>query len=127
LAKKKVVQPGDLSNENYIIYKVEGGDLSNDYFARNILIPKGIQVGKVTKMQLTEARVELVKAGMGLTVLSRWLVKPFTRDSNSVKLLPIGKNGFYRPWYIATLDQKKDDPVVGHFTKFLKEHQLGIA
>lgn len=92
-----------------------------------MLIPKGIQVGKVTKMQLTEARVELVKAGMGITVLSRWLVKPFVRDSNAIKLLPIGKNGFHRPWYVATLVQKKDDPVVTHFTSFLKDHQLGIA
>jgi len=127
LAKKKIVQPADFANEHYIIYKSEGGDLSSDFFARNMLIPRGIQVGKVTKMQLTEARVELVKAGMGLTVLSRWLVKPFVRDSNAIKLLPIGKNGFYRPWYVATLDQKKDDPVVTHFTNFLKDHQLGIA
>lgn len=127
LAKKKFVQPSDFANERYIIYKTEGGDLSSDYFARNMLIPRGIQVGKVTKMQLTEARVELVKAGMGLTVLSRWLVRPFVRDSNAIKLLPIGKRGFYRPWYVATLDQKKDDPVVAHFTSFLKDHQLGIA
>ena len=127
LAKKKVIQPADFTNEHYIIYKTEGGELSSDYFARNMLMPRGIHVGKVTKMQLTEARVELVKAGMGLTVMSRWLVKPFMRDSKAIKLLPLGKQGFYRPWYVATLDQKKNDPVVMHFISFLKEHQLGTA
>jgi LysR family transcriptional regulator, regulator for metE and metH len=127
LAKKDVLQPADFANEHYIIYKTDSGDLNSDYFARNMLIPRGIQVGKVTKMQLTEARVELVKAGIGLTVMSRWLVKPFVREGNAIKLLPIGKRGFYRPWYVATLDQKKDDPVVDHFTRFLKDHQLGIS
>lgn len=124
LARKKVIQPGDFANETYIIYRE---DIGMDYFARNILMPRGIQVGKVVKMQLTEARVELVKAGMGLAVLSRWLVRPFLRDSNAIKLLPLGKRGFYRPWFVATLDQKKNDPVVRHFTSFLKEQQLGMS
>ena len=56
-----------------IIYKE---DIKENYFARHVLIPRSIPIGRVTKMQLTEARVELVKAGMGLTVLSKWLVKP---------------------------------------------------
>lgn len=124
LAGKNVIQPTDFTDEHLIIYKE---DINSDYIARNILIPRGIQVGKVVKMQLTEARVELVKAGMGLTVLSRWLVKPFVRDSNAIKLLPIGKRGFYRSWYVATLDQKKNDPIVRHFIRFLKEQQLGIS
>jgi len=124
LASKDVIQPTDFADEHLIIYKE---DINSDYIARNILIPRGIQVGKVVKMQLTEARVELVKAGMGLTVLSRWLVRPFVRDSNAIKLLPIGKRGFYRSWYVATLDQKKNDPIVRHFIRFLKEQQLGIS
>lgn len=124
LAIKKVIQATDFANEPFIIYKE---DIGRDYFAQNMLIPRGIEVGKVIKMQLTEARVELVKAGMGLAVLSRWLVRPFVRDSNAIKLLPIGKRGFYRTWYVATLDQKKNDPVVRHFISFLKEQQLGIS
>jgi LysR family transcriptional regulator, regulator for metE and metH len=78
-------------------------------------------------MQLTEARVELVKAGMGIAVLSRWLVKPFVRDSKAIKLLPIGKRGFFRTWYTAMLEEKKNDPAIKHFTQFLKEQQLGIS
>jgi LysR family transcriptional regulator, regulator for metE and metH len=122
LADKKVLQPSDFAHEKLIIYKE---DISSDYFAQKMLLPKGIQPGKVIKMQLTEARVELVRAGMGLAVLSRWLVKPFLRDSKSIRLIPIGKRGFYRTWYIATLDQKKNDPAIKQFTNFLKDQQLG--
>jgi LysR family transcriptional regulator for metE and metH len=122
LAKQKWIDPTDFSGQHYIIYKE---DLASDYFARNVLIPAGVQVGKVTKMQLTEARVELVKAGMGIAVLSRWLVKPFLKDSKAIKLLPVGRKGYYRSWYIVTLKQKNNDPVVRHFAAFLKEQQLG--
>ena len=123
LSRKKVIHPADFADEHYIIYKE---DFSSDYFARHVLIPQGVTVGKVMKMQLTEARVELVRAGMGIAVLSRWLVKPFIRDSKAIKLLPIGNKGFYRAWYLATLDQKKNDPVIRHFASFLKEQQLGF-
>jgi LysR family transcriptional regulator, regulator for metE and metH len=122
LAKKKFIVPTDFAGQHYIIYKE---DFASDYFARNVLIPAGVQPGKITKMQLTEARVELVRAGMGLAVLSRWLVRPFMGTGKAIKLVPIGKNGFFRSWYIVTLNQKKNDPVVKHFANFLKEQQLG--
>jgi LysR family transcriptional regulator for metE and metH len=122
LASKKFLRPIDFEGEHLIIYKTDSG---NDHFIQNVLTPHEVQAGKITRMQLTEARVELVKAGIGITVLSRWLVKSFVRDSRAIKLIPIGSNGYYRTWYIATLDQKKNDPVVKHFASFLKEQQLG--
>lgn len=122
LANKKMIRPADFTKENLIIYKE---DIGSDYFAQNMLIPKGIHPAKVIKMQLTEARVELVKAGIGISVLSRWLVRPFVHRSKSVKLIPIGKRGFYRTWYVVTLDQKKNDPVIKEFTDFLKDQQFG--
>jgi len=124
LANRKFVQPSDFEGEHLIVYKQDSG---TDNFTQNVLAPQGIQVGKVTRMQLTEARVELVKAGIGLTVMSRWLMRPFVRESKAIKLLPIGKSGLYRSWYIATLEQRKNDPVVKNFTSLLKEQQLGIA
>jgi LysR family transcriptional regulator for metE and metH len=123
LAGKKVVQPSDFSGETLIIYKTESG---NDHFLDNVLSPAGIRPGKIIKMQLTEARVELVKAGMGLAVMSRWLALPFVRDSKAIKLLPITKRSLHRSWYCAILEQNGNDSAIGHFTKFLKEQELGV-
>jgi LysR family transcriptional regulator for metE and metH len=123
LTKKKVLQLRDFAGETLIIYKTESG---RDYFLDNVLVPQGIQVGKIIRMQLTEARIELVKAGMGLSVMSRWLAKPFLRDAKAVRLLPITKRRLHRPWYIATLHQKEKDPMIKHFTDFLKEQKLGV-
>ncbi len=122
LAARPYLRPSDFKHESLIIYKE---DIKKDYFARNVLIPRAIPIGRVTKMQLTEARVELVKAGMGLTVLSKWLVKPFVRDTSFVKLIPIGKNGFYRTWFTGTLHTRQNDPGLKQFITFLRDQQLG--
>jgi LysR family transcriptional regulator for metE and metH len=124
LSSKMVIQPSDFAGETLIIYKTESG---NDYFIDNVLTPRLIKPGKVIKMQLTEARIELVKAGMGLSVMSRWLAKPFVRDSKAIKLLPITRRRLHRTWYIATLGQKQRDPLSSQFTKFLREQELGVA
>lgn len=122
LAARPYLRPSDFKHESLIIYKE---DIKKDYFAQNVLIPRSIPIGRVTKMQLTEARVELVKAGMGLTVLSKWLVKPFVRDTSFVKLIPIGKNGFYRTWFTGTLHTRQNDPGLKQFVSFLRDQQLG--
>jgi LysR family transcriptional regulator, regulator for metE and metH len=122
LASKAYVMPRDFSGENLIIYKE---DVDSDYFASHVLLPAGIMPGRITKMQLTEARVELVKGGIGITVLSRWLVKPFLQGSSLLKQVRITKKGFYRSWYVASLAQKRPDNHVSHFIEFLKEQDLG--
>lgn len=122
LAARPYLRPSDFKNESLIIYKE---DINKDYFAQNVLITRSIPIGRVTKMQLTEARVELVKAGMGLTVLSKWLVKPFVRDTSLIKLIPIGKNGFYRTWYTGTLQSRQNEPGLKQFIYFLRDQELG--
>jgi LysR family transcriptional regulator, regulator for metE and metH len=122
LAGSAYVKPADFQNENLIIYKEQ---FESDYFAQNLLIPQNVNPARVTKMQLTEARVELVKAGIGITVLSKWLVKPFLQHGNGLRQLRITKKGFFRTWYIACLSQKREDVYIKNFIGFLKEQELG--
>jgi LysR family transcriptional regulator for metE and metH len=122
LAKKSYVTARDFANENLIIYK-ESADA--DYFMQHVLIPAGVTPARITRMQLTEARVELVKAGLGVTVLSRWLAKPFLQGGSPLRQIRIMKKGFFRTWYIATLSQKRNDVYVRQFISFLKEQDLG--
>jgi LysR family transcriptional regulator for metE and metH len=122
LATRPYVRPRDFAGENLIIYKEA---FQSDYFAQNMLIPEGVTPARITKMQLTEARVELVRAGIGVTVLSRWLVKPFIQRNSSLKQVKITKTGFFRSWYVASLIQTRRDPYIKDFITFLKEQQLG--
>jgi LysR family transcriptional regulator, regulator for metE and metH len=118
LAAREYVMPQDFEGEHMIIYQSKG----SDYFISNVLEPSGVALSRVTKMQLTEARVELVRAGLGVTVLSRWLVKPFLGGKGSLKQIRIGKKGFYRTWFLATLSQRRKDDAIKSFSAFLKNH-----
>jgi len=122
LAKKPFVKASDFRNENLIMYQ---GSFNGDLFASEILIPAGVTPAKVTKMQLTEARVELVKAGLGISVLSRWLIERFVQGSKEVKQIRINRTGFYRTWYMVMLAQKKSVRHIREFTAYLKEQPLG--
>jgi len=119
LTSKKVVTARDFEGEHMVIYKESRG---SDYFITNVLEPAGVNLSRVTRMQLTEARVELVKAGLGITVLSKWLVKPFLGGKTSVKQIRIGKKGCHRTWYMATLAQRRNEAHIKSFGNFLKKH-----
>ncbi|MBL7851368.1 MAG: LysR family transcriptional regulator [Cyclobacteriaceae bacterium] len=123
LASREYVTARDLSSECLITYTEP---FERGYFASRVLIPAGVTPAKITQMQLTEARVELVKAGMGITVLSKWLAKPFLGNGRELSQLRISRSGFFRPWYLVMLKQKMTDKGLRAFTEHLREYQLGM-
>jgi LysR family transcriptional regulator for metE and metH len=122
LADKPFVVAEDFRNENLIIYKEAIGE---DYFASRLLTPGKVTPKRLTRMQLTEARVELVKAGIGITVLSRWLVKSFLQKGSGLKQVRVTRKGFYRGWYVACLEQMKEDVHLRKFIAFIKKESRG--
>src|SRR4029079_9201433 len=73
----------------------------------------GVEPRQLTRVQLTEAIVELVKAGLGISVLARWAVAPppphgalsasapQLRDGSLVGV-PLTARGFHRRWWAVT-------------------------
>jgi LysR family transcriptional regulator for metE and metH len=55
---------------------------------------------QLTKLQLTEAIMELVAAGLGIAILARWAVLPAVR-AGVVQASRIGRKGFRRTWFAA--------------------------
>jgi LysR family transcriptional regulator for metE and metH len=55
---------------------------------------------QITRLQLTEAIVELVAAGLGIAILAKWAVLPAVR-SGTVQTSRIGRTGFRRTWFAA--------------------------
>jgi LysR family transcriptional regulator for metE and metH len=67
----------------------------------DILGPAGVQPRQVTRLQLTEAIIELVAAGLGVTIMARWAVQPAVQ-ARAVTALRLGRRGYTRTWYAAT-------------------------
>jgi LysR family transcriptional regulator for metE and metH len=123
-ASRDFVTPKDFEDEHLIIYKQSK---DSDFFIHNVLDKAEVSPSRLTKMQLTEARVELVKAGIGITVLSKWLVQPFLGKKSSIRQIRISKNGYFRTWFLATLTNKKNEAHIKSFATFLKNWHRGKA
>ncbi|MDF2693438.1 MAG: Transcriptional activator MetR [Labilithrix sp.] len=68
----------------------------------------------ITRVPLTEAIVELVRAGLGISVLARWAIEPHVRKGRLV-VRPLTKRGIRRTW--RALHAKNAAPHVKAFAK----------
>jgi len=67
---------------------------------QNLLNQNKVTPFKKIKVQLTEARVEMVKANLGVSVMANWAVKPYI-ERNEIIPINLTKNGIIRTWYAA--------------------------
>ncbi len=98
-ATRACIDPEDFAEEHLIIYKADRHD---SYTFNRILGPAGVEPARVSQVPLTEAILELVKAGLGISVIARWAIEPAI-TSGSVKAVRIGRRGVYRAWTAVTL------------------------
>lgn len=115
-AKRSYVEAEDFADENVIIHSYP---LETVSLFTQLLIPEGVTPKKVTQIQVTDAMVELVKAGMGIKVVAKWIIEPYLKNS-SLATVRVTKKGMHRRWYAIHLDQEKTPQYLENFI-----HHLG--
>src|SRR6185436_20976164 len=102
LAGRRYVRAEDFADEHLIIYSVSEEEST---LFQKVLKPASVRPRQTSQMQLTEAIVEMVKAGIGISVMGRWAVNP-QRESGELVALPLtsGK-GFHRQWNAAMIKE----------------------
>jgi LysR family transcriptional regulator for metE and metH len=98
LAASHHVTPAELADEHLLTYSA----LDDNTVYQHLLRPRGLTPRSTTQVKLTEAMVELVRAGMGVAVLARWAVAREI-DNGSLIAIPLTSRGFQRRWQAATL------------------------
>ncbi|MCB0278739.1 MAG: LysR family transcriptional regulator [Calditrichaeota bacterium] len=116
LSQKPYVRVSDFADLNYIMFSDR---FENNLFAKHMLIPAGIRPKTITKVQFTEATIEMVKANLGVAVMSKWLVKPFLASSE-LTAVKITKSGYSRRWCIARLKTQQESKILDEFMQTLK-------
>jgi LysR family transcriptional regulator for metE and metH len=101
LARRHYVQPADFAREALIYYAAPEESL----VYQEVLAPAGVAPRKYLNVQLTEAIIEMVKAGLGITVMPRWSIEPYIR-SGALCALPLTREGFYREWSAVMISRK---------------------
>jgi len=105
LADKPFVVAQDMADQVYISYSdiAEKGHEFDSF-----LKPAQVSYRKMLKVELTEAIVELVAAGFGVSILSRWAVSRYLR-TGALSSARVTRQGLYVDWHAVTRKSEADD------------------
>lgn len=121
--KKKYVQPKDFENEVSIIHSYP---LKSTTLFSQVLIPAGVTPKKIITMQVNEAVIEMVKAGMGIKVIAKWVISPYL-NRKELALVPVTKKGLFRTWYAVTLNKPDNPQYLENFIDHLNCNIAGVC
>ena len=105
LAASATLKAAQFASETVILYAIP--IRSSDLFQR-FLLPAGVMPARVVHVELTEAIVELVRAGQGIAAMARWAIAPDVR-SGRVVVRRLGRQGLRRHWYAAVRARRAPD------------------
>lgn len=114
LAAKPYLQARDFAAEHLFLY-VEPKE--SDLY-QHLLNPAGVTPKRLSVMPLTEAIIEMVKAGLGISVLARWAVAEQLKTGTLVAR-SLTKRGVYRQWSAAILNHDFTPTYLLEFVKLL--------
>jgi LysR family transcriptional regulator for metE and metH len=121
-AGRPYLEAADFESEHAILHS----DPADSALFRALLMPAGVTPRRVSKIQLTEAVVETVKANLGVSVMARWAVRP-ELEAGTLVAMGLTSKGLYRTWYAATRRGRDAAPMVESLVAMLKSDALGAV
>lgn len=98
LAKKAALAPRDVAESTLLVPNARGGD---GWFLRQVFGSRRPRI-HAERLPVTEAIVELARAGLGVAVLSEWIAAPYLRGPESdLRILRLEKGPLMRRWRFA--------------------------
>lgn len=116
LARREFIDAADMQGEHVYLYS----DLEHSWVYQAILRPAGVAASQTTRVTLTEATIELVKAGLGIAFLARWAVQPHVR-ARTIRAVSYGRGGLHRTWRLVTRTRADSPEHLRAFAGFLRE------
>jgi LysR family transcriptional regulator for metE and metH len=107
LASRSFLNPDNFAGEDLILYTS-----ARHAFVEEILEPAGVHPGKLRQVRMTEAIVELARAGQGIAVLAGWVLNDQVSKHGLVPVR-IGRGGYRRQWQALVSERCPDDIAAG--------------
>ena len=114
-AMRAFVTADDLAAEQLYLYS---RSLEDNFVVKHVLRAAGLNPQRITYLQLTEGILEMVKAGIGSSVLPKWSIAKAIA-SGDVKAIRITKAGVFRKWFAAALSGVPATPFMDEFIRLL--------
>jgi|SRR6266850_1127774 len=113
-AKRAFIALEELENE-HLLHAIPK---DQNIFFQQVLSQAGVVPRKTSYIHLTEALIELVKAGVGIAVMANWASRPHVA-AGGVKAVRLTANGIYRGWSAAILRGESKTPHMEHFLSLI--------
>jgi LysR family transcriptional regulator for metE and metH len=90
-----------------------------------ILRPAGVTPARISEVPLTEAIIEMVKAGLGISALARWAVEEQIA-AGQIAARSITRKGLHRQWQAVTIKQDSTPAYISEFIALLSRPAMPL-
>jgi LysR family transcriptional regulator for metE and metH len=120
LARRHWISAEELAEQHLLLYSSAPEE---SFVFRELFTPAGLVPTRVSFIMLTEAMIELARAGSGAGVLPRWSAQRAIA-TGAVVGLSLTRRGMRRQWVAATLAAQPDPPYLSDFIDLVAERAL---
>ena len=120
LRKRRYLTAEQLAGQHLLLYS---SSREESFLLQKVLRPAGLTASRVSFIMLTEAMIELARAGVGVGILPRWSAQRAIA-SRAVVPLSITRSGKRRHWTAATLAAAPEPAYISDFLGLLTERAL---
>ena len=118
LAEEPFVAPQHFANEHVLLFTEDPFETT---LVRGVLGPAGVMPREFSYIPATDALLELVRTGLGISVFAKWAVARQLRDGELVGV-PLTKTGRRRLWSAAVRRTAGDRSAITALVSLLREH-----
>src|SRR5262245_8281888 len=112
----------DFADQNLILYVSP----EESTLFEKILRPAGITPARVSTVPLTEAIIEMVNAGLGISTLARWAIKEQIA-AGKIVARPLRRRGLHRQWQAVTIKQAMTPTYIDEFIALLSRPAMPLG
>ncbi|MEP6610554.1 MAG: LysR family transcriptional regulator [Mucilaginibacter sp.] len=120
LAKKDVIEIADFHGEELIL-PLYDPSYQDTPIIESLIQSQHVKPKTLHRIHYTDATIEMVNAGLGITVMADWIVAPYLAGRNIV-IKPLHHSIAKRAWFAATC---KQTPAIQNFLECLKLYFSG--
>lgn len=120
LAKKDLIEIRDFQDQEMIL-PLYDPSYQDTPVIESLIQAQQVKPKTLHRIHYTDATIEMVSAGLGITVMADWIVEPYLQNHHIVTR-PLYHNIGKRSWYAATV---KQTPAIQNFLECLKRYFAG--
>jgi LysR family transcriptional regulator for metE and metH len=112
-AARSYLTPANFADETLILYTGQ-----RHAFIDDVLTPAGVEPHRLRQVRMTEAIVELARAGQGIAVLAGWVLNDQV-SRTGLAFVRIGRGGYRRRWN-ALINERCPDELATAFVEAVR-------